>query len=147
MWIIELISVERWRSSLKAYVSEEIFNCQSLRHSLNSDLCIHFYWLSRLRLASCRKKNQSSAIRLRLWLCHFKISSDTPTFSSMTTPISRTRVHGSNSIVTRYLCGVCLWDENTDQRVLHKPTCRYAKRNLLLCIQTLHRFQLNWFCI
>ena len=67
--------------TLKAYLSEEILNCHSLSLSLNADLCIHFYWLSRLRQASYRKKIQSSALTLRLWLCHFKISSDTPTLS------------------------------------------------------------------
>ena len=34
-------------SYLKAYVSEEILNWHCL--SLNANLCIHFYWLSRLR--------------------------------------------------------------------------------------------------
>ena len=34
--------------------------------SLSSDLCIHSYWLSRLRQASYRKRIQSSALRLRL---------------------------------------------------------------------------------
>ena len=67
--------------NLKAYVSEEILNWHCLSLSLNADLCIHFYWLSRLRQASHRKMIQSSALRLRLWLCHFKISSDTPAFN------------------------------------------------------------------
>ena len=39
--------------------------------SLNADLCIHSYWLSRLRQASQRKMIQSSALRLRL--IRFKI--------------------------------------------------------------------------
>ena len=73
-WFLILVS-----ALLKAYVSEEILNWHCL--SLNADLCIHFYWLSRLRQASYRKKIQSSALTLRLWLCHFKISSDTPTLS------------------------------------------------------------------
>ena len=50
------------------------------RLSPNADLCIHSYWLSPLRQASHRKMIQSSA--LRLWLRHFKISSDTPAFSN-----------------------------------------------------------------
>ena len=41
------------------------------RLSLSADLCIHSYWLSRLRQASHRKMIQSSALRLRLW--RFKI--------------------------------------------------------------------------
>ena len=41
------------------------------RLSLNADLCIHSYWLSRLRQASHRKMIQSSALRIRLW--RFKI--------------------------------------------------------------------------
>ena len=65
---------------LKAYVSEEILNWHCLSLSLNADLCIHFYWLSRLRQASHRKMIQISALKLRLWLCHFKISSDTSGF-------------------------------------------------------------------
>ena len=65
---------------LKAYVSEEILNWHCLSLSLNADLCIHFYCLSRLRQASHRKMIQSSALRLRLWLSHFKISSDTSAF-------------------------------------------------------------------
>ena len=48
--------------------------------SFNADLCIHFYWLSQLRQASHKKKIQSSALKLWLWLCHFKISSDTLVF-------------------------------------------------------------------
>ena len=36
------------------------------RLSLSADLCIHFYWLSRLRQASHRKIIQKSALRLRL---------------------------------------------------------------------------------
>ena len=68
--------------SLKAYVSEEILNWHCLSVSLNADLCILFYWLSRLRLASHRKMIQSSALRLRLWLCQFKISSDTLALTS-----------------------------------------------------------------
>ena len=67
--------------NLKAYVSEEILNWHCLSLNLNADLCIHFYWLSWLRQASHRKMIQSSVHRLRLWLCHFKIS-DTPAFSS-----------------------------------------------------------------
>jgi hypothetical protein len=63
---------------LKAHVSEEILN--SLSHSLSADLCIHFYWLSRLRQASHRIMIQNSALRLRLGLKLFKISSDTPAF-------------------------------------------------------------------
>ena len=39
--------------------------------SLNADLCIHSYWLSRLRQAGHRKMIQSSALRLRIW--RFKI--------------------------------------------------------------------------
>ena len=54
-----------------------ILNWHCLSLSLNADLCIHFYWLSRLRQASHIKMIQSSALSLRLWLCHFKISSDT----------------------------------------------------------------------
>ena len=38
------------------------------RLSLSADHCIHSYWLSRLRQASHRKKIQSSALRLKLWL-------------------------------------------------------------------------------
>ena len=41
------------------------------RRSLSADLCIHSYWLNRLRQASHRKMIQSSALRLRLWC--FKI--------------------------------------------------------------------------
>ena len=63
---------------LKAYVSEEILSWHCLSLILNADLCIHFYWLSRLRQASHRKMIQNLA--LRLWLCHFKISSDTSAF-------------------------------------------------------------------
>ena len=37
------------------------------RLSLSADLCIHSYWLSRLREASHRKMIQSSALRLRLY--------------------------------------------------------------------------------
>ena len=48
--------------------------------SLSDDLCIHSYWLSWLRQASYRKMIQNLALRLRLWLCHFKISSDTSAF-------------------------------------------------------------------
>ena len=69
------------RFALKAYVSEEILSCHSLCLSLNTDLCIHFYWLCQLRQANHRKMIQISALRLRLWLCHFKISSDTPALS------------------------------------------------------------------
>ena len=65
---------------LKAYVSEEILSWHCLSLSLSADLCIHFYWLSRLRQASHRKIIQNLALRLRLWLCHFKISSDTSAF-------------------------------------------------------------------
>ena len=42
-------------SKLKAYVCEEILNWHCL--SLNADLCIHFYWPSRLRQASHRKND------------------------------------------------------------------------------------------
>ena len=52
--------------TFKAYVSEEILNWHCLSLSLNADLCIHFYWLSRLRQASHRKMIQSSVLRLRL---------------------------------------------------------------------------------
>ena len=58
-------------SYLKACMYEEILNWHSL--SLNDDLCIIFYWLSRLSQASHRKMIQSSALRQRLWLCQFKI--------------------------------------------------------------------------
>ena len=68
--------------NLKAYVSEEILNSLSHSLSLSADLCIHFYWLSWLRQASHRKRIQSAALRLRLWLRLFIISSDTPEFSS-----------------------------------------------------------------
>ena len=61
---------------LKAYVSEEILNRHCLSLSLSADLCIHFYWLSQLRQASHREMIQ----RLRLWLCHFKITSDNQAF-------------------------------------------------------------------
>ena len=47
----------------------------------NADLCIHFYWLSWLRQASHRKMIQRAVLKLRLWLCHFKISLDTSAFS------------------------------------------------------------------
>ena len=70
-------------ASLKAYVSKEILNRHCLSLSLNADLCIHFYWLSRLREASHRKMIQSSTLRQRIWPCHFKISSDTPALSLM----------------------------------------------------------------
>ena len=50
--------------------------------SLSADLCIHSYWLSQLGQASHRKMIQSSALRLRL--CHFKISSDTPALNRCT---------------------------------------------------------------
>ena len=69
------------RKGFKAYVSEEILNWHCLSLSLNADLCIHFYWLSWLRQASHRKRIQSAALRLRLWLRLFIISSDTPAFS------------------------------------------------------------------
>ena len=65
---------------LKAYVSEKILNRHCLSLSLSADLCIHFYWLSQLRQASHRKMIQSSALRLRLWLCHLKMSSDNQAF-------------------------------------------------------------------
>ena len=56
---------------VKAYESEEILNWHCFSLSLNANLCIHFYWLSRLRQASHRKIIQSSALRQRLW--RFKI--------------------------------------------------------------------------
>ena len=37
------------------YLSEDILNWHCLSLSLNANLCIHFYWLSRLRQASHRK--------------------------------------------------------------------------------------------
>ena len=55
------------RSKLKAYVSEEILNWHCL--SLNADLCIHFYWPSRLRQASHRNMIQRSRLRLCLFVC------------------------------------------------------------------------------
>ena len=67
---------------LKAYTSDEILNWHSL--SVSADICIHFYCLSRLKQASQRKMIQSSALRLRLWLCQFKISSDNPAFRALT---------------------------------------------------------------
>ena len=81
--MVKLYSVKsvsrRKKTFLKAYVSEEILNWHCL--SLNTDVWILFYWLSRLRQANHRQMIQSSALRLRLWLCHFKISSDTQAFS------------------------------------------------------------------
>ena len=76
-WLQKKITITRLKA--KAYVSEEILNWYCLSLSLNADRCIHFYWLSRLRQARHRKMIQSSA--LRLWLCHFKIFSDTSAFS------------------------------------------------------------------
>ena len=53
----------------KIYILRTVF-VKILKHlslSLSADLCIHSYWLSRLRQASHRKMNQNSALRLRLW--------------------------------------------------------------------------------
>ena len=72
-WYIALF--KQW--GLKAYVSEDILNWHCLSPSLNANLCIHFYWLSRLWRASHRKMIQSSALGLCLRLCQFKISWDT----------------------------------------------------------------------
>ena len=62
---------------LKANVSQEILNWQSLRHSHSADICIHFYCISWLTQARQRKMIQSSALWLCLRLCQFKISWDT----------------------------------------------------------------------
>ena len=62
---------------LKNYVSQEILNWHSLRHSHSADICILFYCQSWLRQARQRKMIQSSALWLCLRLCQFKISWDT----------------------------------------------------------------------
>ena len=60
---------EFWLRGLLTPVSRTVFVKILKRLSLSADLCIHSYWLSRLRQASQGKMIQSSALRLR----HFKI--------------------------------------------------------------------------
>ena len=99
--------IQKLSLRLKAGVSEEILNwhCHSL--SLSPDLCIHFYWLSRLRQASHRKMIQSSALRLRLW--RFKI---------LTCPLLKLDIHHLQHWVNKNLlyqtnncanCSIVLW--------------------------------------
>ena len=74
-----LVSGKNWAMyKIVLKLSEGILSCHSL--SLNADLCIHFYWLSQQSQVSHRQMIQNSALKLRLWLCHFKISKDTPAF-------------------------------------------------------------------
>ena len=87
-------------------VKEKWFNVQLLVAKLGAQHCnliseysfIRYLRVSRLRQASQRKMIQSSALRLRLWLCQFKISLDNPAFNeehlgfSMIIPVTAARI-------------------------------------------------------